>query len=57
MIIKADKEATEVITQFCDMALKNAGMSNLKVVSRTLNCMTLIEPEQDAEETESKKQS
>lgn len=42
MIIQVDQEGRKVIEQFCDIALKNGGMSNLNQINLVLATMVNI---------------
>ena len=42
MIIQVDEIGKDVIDQFCDMALKQGGMSNRESVNLVIDTMVLI---------------
>lgn len=42
MIIQVDQEGKSVIEQFCDLALKQGGLQNLKQINLVLETMVLI---------------
>jgi len=52
MILKVDKEANILIEQLCDLALKNAGIKNLKPVNEMLNAIELIEKQESEDKKE-----
>lgn len=45
MVFYVDKEAGQILTQLCDLALKSAGLQNLKIVNRVNENTLSITPE------------
>jgi len=54
MIIKADKEGANVISQLCDIALKQNGIKDLQSITTILNSIELIEEKEVKQKLEEK---
>ncbi len=55
MIIKADKEGVNVISQLCDIALRHNGIKDLQNITTVLNSIELIEEKKVKQKLEGKK--